>query len=184
MKRNLSLMIILFLFFATSCNSKDMENNSANAPQQDQHTELQETKEFDAMRWVEITENGVNEELFLQNLDTEILEKVAKELQVLVEEEIEAERENPELVLTEGWTRVFESEHYRNVLNMGEPAMKPLYWIIYKSPDAGMYEYICASALYELSGYDFTKEDGTLTWVSSKEFVERFNEKILSDKKN
>ena len=183
MRRNLSLIIILFLFFVTSCNSKDMENTSANAPQQDQHTETKETKDFDPSSWIEITEDGVNEELFLQNLDAETLETVAKELQMLVEEEIEAERKNPELVLTEGWTRVFESEHYKNVIDIGESAMKPLYWIIYKSPDAGMYEYICASALYELSGYDFTKKDGTLTWVTSKEFIERFNEQVLNDKK-
>ena len=92
-------------------------------------------------------------------------------------------RENPEIVITEGWTRVFDSQQYNKVLNMGESAMKPLYWIIYKSPNAGMYEYICATALYALSGYDFTNEDGSLTWVNSKEFLDRFNEKILSDRK-
>ena len=63
------------------------------------------------------------------------------------------------------------------MLEIGNPAMKPLYWIIYKSPNAGMYEYICAMALYELSGYDFLNEDGSLSWTNSKEFVERFNEK-------
>ena len=108
---------------------------------------------------------------------------VAAELQALVEEEAEAERENPEIVITEGWIRVFNSHQYTKVLNMGESAMKPLYWIIYKSPNAGMYEYICATALYELSGYDFTNEDGTLTWDNSKELLDRFNEKILNDRK-
>ena len=119
----------------------------------------------------------------MENLDAEALETVAAELQTLVEEEVEAERTNPEIVITEGWTRVFDSQQYNKVLNMGESAMKPLYWIIYKSPNAGMYEYICATALYELSGYDFTNEDGSLTWVNSKEFLDRFNEKILSDRK-
>ena len=56
----------------------------------------------------------------------------------------------------------------RNVLNIGTPAMKPLYFIIYKSEKAGLYEYICSYALYELSGYNFTKEDGSLTWKNSK----------------
>lgn len=77
----------------------------------------------------------------------------------------------------------FDSQQYNKVLNMGGAAMKPLYWIIYKSPNAGMYEYICATALYELSGCDFTNEDGSLTWTNSKEFLDRFNEKILSDRK-
>ena len=61
--------------------------------------------------------------------------------------------------------------------------MKPLYWIIYKSPNSGMYEYICATALYEISGYDFMRENGELTWSTSKEFIEVFNEQILSERK-
>ena len=150
---------------------------------ENQHIESQETIETDSLSWIEITDDGVNEKLFLENLDTEVLAAVATELQTLVDEEVEAERANPEIVITEGWTRVFKSPQYEKVLNMGESAMKPLYWIIYKSPDAGMYEYICATALYELSGYDFTYEDGSLTWNNSKEFLDRFNERILGDRK-
>ncbi len=93
-----------------------------------------------------------------------IFDYIAGELQALVREEEEEERKNPEIIFTEGWVRVFDSEHYSKVLDMGPAAMKPLYWIIYKSPNAGMYEYICANALYELSGFDFSAEDGTLTW--------------------
>ena len=33
---------------------------------------------------------------------------------------------------------------------------------------------MCANALYELSGYDFE-------WTNSKEFLEKFNEKILEE---
>lgn len=114
------------------------------------------------------------------NADT--LEYVAAELQTLVEEETEAEKENPDIVLTEGWVRVFDSEHYANVLSLGNQAMKPLYWIIYKSSNAGQYEYICAYALYELSGYDFTDANGCLTWSNSKEFLSVFNERIISER--
>ena len=85
------------------------------------------------------------------------------------------EREHPEIVITEGWTRVFKSERYQKVLNMGSSAMKPLYLILHKSPNAGMYEYICAKALYELSGYDFY-------WVNSRKFLEEFNKKIIENK--
>lgn len=190
MKKIISITgIILFVFLIASCSSsKDVGDISVNTTQQveetkNQHIESQETIENHSLSWLEITEDGVNERLFWENLDAEVLEAVAMELQSLVEEEVKVEQENPEIIITEGWTRVFKSQQYEKVLNMGKSAMKPLYWIIYKSPNAGMYEYICATALYELSGYDFTNEDGSLTWNNSKEFLERFNEKILSDRK-
>ena len=141
------------------------------------------SSETSQITWDEITEKGVDEKALWQNVDQDILEYVATELQTLVAEEEKAERENQELVLTEGWVRVFESERYHNVVNLGEKAMKPLYWIIYKSPNSGMYEYICATALYEISGYDFMRENGELTWSTSKEFIEVFNEQILSERK-
>lgn len=134
------------------------------------------TDEQEKIEWNEISKNGVDEELLLNNLDTNILETIATELQILVDEQAEEERKNPEIVITEGWVRVFDSERYKKVLNIGSPAMKPLYLIIYKSHNAGMYEYICANALYELSGYDFQ-------WVNSKEFLEKFNEQIIEDRK-
>ena len=189
MKKIISIIgFILFLIILTSCNYKDVRDISVDTTQQaeetkTQHIESQETIETDFFSWLEITEDGVDEELFWENLDAEILEAIATELQALVEEEAEAERANPEILITEGWTRIFVSQQYNKVLNMGESAMKPLYWMIYKSPNVGMYEYICANALYELSGYDFTNEDGSLTWNNSKEFLDRFNEKILNDRK-
>lgn len=135
------------------------------------------------VKWDEITANGIDENLFLENLNMDDLKYIATELQTLVQEESEAERTNPEIVLAEGWVRVFNSERYKNVINMGSSAMKPLYWIIYKSENAGMYEYICATALSELYGFDSTNEDGTLTWSNSKDFLEQFNKKILEDNK-
>lgn len=126
------------------------------------------------VKWNEITEDGVDEELLLKNADTELLTQIATELQTLVEEELEDEREHPEIVITDGFPRVFKSKRYKKVLNMGTSAMKPLYLILYKSPNAGMYEYICAQALYELSGYEFE-------WENSKEFLEKFNEKVLTE---
>lgn len=151
--------------------------------QQDKSYEEQESEENEILDWPEIGENGVDEELFLKNLDTDTLEAVAAELQALVEETTKEEQDNPEIVLSEGFTRVFRSERYNRVIEMGDSAMKPLYWIIYKSPNTGMYEYICAMALYELSGYDFSNEDGSLSWTNSKELLERFDEKILTERK-
>lgn len=182
-------MSILIMLLVAACGNEVTDNLSDDV---DDLTQSQQTindteaisdnkKDSETLAWPEITEDGVNEQLFMENLDTELLETIAGEIQAIVKEEAEAERENPNLVLEEGWVRVFQTERYKNVLNIGEDAMKPLYWIIYKSPNAGMYEYICATALYEISGYDFSNEDGTLTWQTSREFLERFNEKILSE---
>lgn len=52
--------------------------------------------------WEEITANGVNEELLVKNTDKNILTEVSTELQALVAEAYEEERENPEILITEG----------------------------------------------------------------------------------
>ena len=194
MKRvKLSLLGLLLVICLSSCGqskTEDMnhveltsESNGKESKAPDDRVDTEISSVASKNTWDEITENGVDEEALWKNVDQDILEYVATEIQTLVAEEEKAERENQELVLMEGWVRVFESERYHNVVNMGEKAMKPLYWIIYKSPNAGMYEYICASAFYEISRYDFTKENGELTWSTSKEFIEVFNEQILSERK-
>ena len=194
MKRvKLSLLGLLLVICLSSCGqskTEDMahveltsESNGKESKAPDDSVDTAISSETSQITWDEITENGVDEEVLWQNVDQDILEYVATELQALVADEEKAERENQERVLTEGWVRVFKSEHYHNVVNLGKKAMKPLYLIIYKSPNSGMYEYICATALYEISGYDFTKENGELTWSTSKEFIEVFNEQILSERK-
>lgn len=134
----------------------------------------EENKEKE-VTWEEITADGVNEELLLMNVDDKLLTEIATELQTLVSDAKQEEIENPEIVITEGWARVWEYERYKKVLNMGSPAMKPLYLIIYKSPNAGEYEYLCARILYELSGFDFY-------WTNSKDFLECFNQKIIESR--
>ncbi|MCQ2485780.1 MAG: hypothetical protein MJ168_10675, partial [Clostridia bacterium] len=74
-----------------------------------------------------------------------------------------------------GWTRVFKSDRYKKVLNLEQAAMKPLYFILYKGSAAGQYEYICAQALYELSGYDFE-------WTNFEDFIIKFNEQVIKEK--
>lgn len=69
---------------------------------------------------------------------------------------------------------------YQNVLDMGAAAMKPLYLIIYKSPNTGLYEYICAMALDELSGYDFSNENPGEVWANSKDFLALFDQNVLA----
>ena len=120
-----------------------------------------------------ITANGVNEELLIKNVDKDILAEVSTELQILVDEAYEEERENPEILITEGWARVFNYERFKKVIDIGKPAMKPLYLIIYKSPNRGEYEYLCAYALYKISGYDFE-------WATTDEFMMKFNEYVVN----
>ena len=57
-------------------------------------------------------------------------------------------------------------------------AIKPLYLIIYKSPNQGSYEYICAMALSKLVNFD----DITDSWSTSKEFLEKFNQKVINNR--
>ena len=69
--------IVSFLFIITSCNHKDVGDISVDTTQQveetnNQHIELQDTIETDSLSWLEITEDGVNEELFFENLDAEV----------------------------------------------------------------------------------------------------------------
>lgn len=123
--------------------------------------------------WEEITANGVNEELLIKNVDKDILTEVSTELQALVAEAYEEERENPEILITEGWARVFNYDRFKKVIDIGKPAMKPLYLIIYKSPNRGEYEYLCAYALYKISGYDFE-------WATTDEFMMKFNEYVVN----
>ncbi len=161
-----TIIEILGMEVFNNVNKKSNDNTNVNANLIDEKKKIE---------WNEISKNGIDEESLLKNLDTNILETISTEFQTLVNEETEEERTNPEIVITEGWTRVFKSERYKKVLNIGNAAMKPLYLIIYKSPNAGLYEYICANALYELSGYNFE-------WANSKEFLEKFNEQIIEDR--
>ena len=129
------------------------------------------------IKWEEIREDVINEELLLQNIDVDILNQIGSELQTLVDEAYAEERANPEIIVTEGWARILEYDRFKRVVDIGVPAMKPLYLIIYKSSNRGVYEYLCAYALYQISGYEFF-------WSTTDEFMEKFNEQILKEKQN
>ncbi len=140
------------------------------------------TPETNSIEWLGISEDGVDEDVFLGNMDMKLLKEIAAEFQTLVEEEQQKEIQDPEFVLRGEWHHfIIESDRYIKVVNMGDDAMKPLYWIIYKSDNQGLYEYTCCMALDELSGYDLSS-DG-IGWATSKGFLDRFTEKILNDKK-
>lgn len=146
---------------------------------QDEYNSISEYLIKTPISWDEITPSGVDEDMFLENLDIDLLKTIASEFQTLVNEEMEKEKKDPESILRGEWLQVFESERYKKIVNMGDVAMKPLYWIIYKSENSGLYEYICSMALSEIYGLD---KDNTLSWATSKEFLKLFTDKILEGK--
>lgn len=139
--------------------------------------------ETNEIKWNEITNNGVDEEKLLQNVDEEILKEVAKSLQELITEETEEEKENPNILITEGWTRIFKKDKYKKIVNIGNSAVKPLFYILYKSNDNGLYEYACAIALEDITGIgNELNKDGTKKWTTAKEYLEIFIKEIKNQK--
>lgn len=139
-----------------------------------------EFTEATEIEWDEISKDGVDEALYLKNLDMKLLEKIAANLQSAVDEEAKEEQENPEIVLTEGWTRIFNKKQYKAVVDMGKLAMKPLYWILYKSENNGQYEYLCAMALQKISKITFEDEEtGAMGWETAKEYLDLFTKEII-----
>lgn len=134
-------------------------------------------KNKENIEWDEITEEGVNEELLFQKVNTKDLEKIATLLQSLSAEIVQKEDIN--FYLSAGWYKyTLDSQQFNEVINMGNDAIKPLYLIIYKSPNQGSYEYICAMILSKLVNFD----DLTDSWSTSKEFLEKFNQKVISNR--
>lgn len=132
--------------------------------------------------WSGITENGVDEDIVFQNLDIGVLEEIAKKLQNRVKEAEIAEAEDPAFTLEGKWySFMFDSEAYKEVVALGEKAMLPLFWILYKSPNAGLYEYTCATALAELSEVYFVDEAAFSDWKDSQDFLEQFINRIAEE---
>ena len=136
-------------------------------------------KNKENIEWNEITEDGVNEKLLVQNVNIKDLEKIATLLQSLSEEIAQKEKEDINFYLSAGWYKyTLDSQQFNEVISMGNEAIKPLYLIIYKSPNQGSYEYICTMALSKLVDFD----DVTDSWSTSKEFLEKFNKKVISNR--
>lgn len=142
-----------------------------------ENSNINEDDEQEIIEWNEISANGVDEDLLLENLDLDDLEKIESLLKSLCNE-INEKEEN----LTKWYNYILESEQFNEVINMKEKALKPLYTIIYKSSNQGLYEYICSIALARLSGFDFDEE--TENWATSKQFLELFNKKVISSREN
>ncbi|MBN1458195.1 MAG: hypothetical protein JXA57_01575 [Armatimonadetes bacterium] len=109
-----------------------------------------------------------------------LLETIAAKIQSVVQMIQEKERADPEYVLQGRWNQDFrESAEYQYVLELGPKAVKPAYYIIYKSEYAGLYEYMIASAIDDITRYDYTVKQG-FRWSNSKVFLETYNEKVVN----
>lgn len=201
------LVICLILLFSSCKNQKDFSNNNNKTktekqvstkkeeklePSEDKlepnedKTEPNEDKvdRNEDVVWDEVTENGVDEELLLKNIDEKTLTFIAQQFQDICKKIGEKEKKDKFYWLKGEWYHdVMDSKQYHNVILLGNKAMKPLFLIIYKSPIAGLYEWICSKALTEISGFDFSNENNGAGWGNSKEFLEMFIDRVLEQKK-
>lgn len=122
-----------------------------------------------------ITIDEMDEENFIEHLDTDILTTVAEKLQEEVDEIVRKEAADPGAAFRSEWVLDFRiSEQYHYVINQGVKAVKPMYYILYKSNQAGLYEYLISAAIYEIIGYDFSNDKG-YQWADAFEFREQYN---------
>ena len=201
------LVICLILLFSSCKNQKDFSNNNnkiktekqvstkkeeklePNEEKVDRNEDKTEPNEEKVDRnedvvWDEVTENGVNEELLLKNIDEKTLTFIAQQFQDICKKIGEKEKKDKFYWLKGEWYHdVMDSKQYHNVILLGNKAMKPLFLIIYKSPIAGLYEWICSKALTEISGFDFSNENNGAGWGNSKECLEMFIDRVLEQKK-
>lgn len=142
------------------------------------HVDTVNNEKKETIKWNEITENGVNEELLFQNIDINKLEQISTLLKSLTTEIHEREENDIDFVLSAGWYKyTLDSPQFNEVINMGNDAIKPLYLIIYKSSEQYLYEYICAMALSKLVNWD----NENASWSTSKQFLQKFNNKIIEE---
>lgn len=194
------LVICLILLFSSCKNQKDFSNNNNKTKTEKQVSTKKEEKleptedkteptedkvdRNEDIVWDEVTENGVDEELLLKNIDEKTLTFIAQQFQDICTKIGEKEKKDKFYWLKGEWYHdVMDSKQYHNVILLGNKAMKPLFLIIYKSPIAGLYEWICSKALTEISGFDFSNENNGAGWGNSKEFLEMFIDRVLEREK-
>lgn len=187
------LVICLILLFSSCKNQKDFSNNNNKIKTEKQVSTKKEeklepnedkTEPNEDVVWDEVTENGVDEELLLKNIDEKTLTFIAQQFQDICKKIGEKEKKDKFYWLKGEWYHdVMDSKQYHNVILLDKKAMKPLFLIIYKSPIAGLYEWICSKALTEISGFDFSNENNGAGWGNSKECLEMFIDRVLEQKK-
>lgn len=179
-------MVMGLVFAFSACKKQNNFNNHNQETQSEKQADAKNKEQADNSEdvvWDEVSDKGVDEDLLIKNIDEETLTYIAHQLQDICSEIIEKQKKDKFYNLTGWYNDVMGSEQYSNVISLGKKAMKPLFLIIYKSPSAGFYEWVCSKALTEISGFDFSKENNGAGWSNSKEFLEMFIQRLLDRKK-
>lgn len=179
-------MVVCLIPLISGCkNQNSFSNNNREVKTENQKSARNEgnSENNEDVDWKEISKNGVDETLLIKNIDEKVLTYVAKQLQNLCDEIGEKGRKDKFYWLTGQWYNdVMYSKQYISVILLGKKAMKPLFLIIYKSKEVGMYEWVCSKALDEISGFDFSGLNNGAGWSNSKEFLKAFTDKIIEQK--
>ena len=142
------LVICLTLLFSSCKNQKDFSNNNNKTKTEKQVSTKKEEKlepsedklepnedkvdRNEDIVWDEVTENGVDEELLLKNIDEKTLTFIAQQFQDICTKIGEKEKKDKFYWLKGEWYHdVMDSKQYHNVILLDKKAMKPLFLIIY-----------------------------------------------------
>lgn len=144
-------------------------------------TSIPPSKDIKIEKWSPIRDTKISESEFIEDLDSDILTDVAKELQSLTKEISKKQDENPEYVLRGEWVNFSHSKQYLSVLDFGIKAVKPLYYILYKSNEAGLYEYLISSAINDITGLTNSISNQNKIGIVDYYSLSNGNEELWSD---
>lgn len=95
---------------------------------------------------------------------------IENKMESLMTEIDDLSKNNEQLALNSNpYAYVENSKDYKEIVEMGVRAVKPLYDLLYKSPDAGLYEYILALAIQEITQQEYIYHVD-YGWKNSLEF--------------
>lgn len=103
---------------------------------------------------------------------------ITEKLNTLISELEELKKSNPSVAMSSSpYAIVKEVESYNDLVNMGIEAVKPMYDILYERPDAGLYEYILAMAIQDITNqkYIYNVDYG---WSNALEFRLSYERKV------
>ena len=169
----LTIIIVLCLILCHITSGKNIKRDIA----QKIETEIIEINSIKKNR-NKIVATEIEENIFIENLDEEILIEITESIGDLVKEIVEKEKSDPQFVMNGKWNETFRnSEEYYSVVRLGLKAIKPIHYILYKSGSSGLYEYILCSAINDIVKYEFS-DNREWQWATAFEFRQLYNEKV------
>ena len=114
----------------------------------------------------------------------EILDDVKSSMDKLISEIKVEMKNNPQMAMqAHPGEFIRNSENYKAILNLGLKAIKPIYDTLYESRNAGLYEYILAMAIEDITGEKFVY-NADYGWKNSLEFRMAYEEKVNNTRFN